>query len=51
MERGFHADDALRLCQGLFKVPRHIVVPRDVRVHQRIERVEFNNSATRRERL
>lgn len=51
VERRLHAEDTLSLRERVGKVFRQIVMPRDVRMHQRIERIEFDDRAARGQRL
>jgi hypothetical protein len=47
METWLHADDAFGLGECLSEIPRHVVMPCDVRVHQRVEWVQFDNATAR----
>src|SRR5262245_62283881 len=49
VKRWFYSYHALGLREGLSEVPRHIVMPGDMCMHQRVEWIEFDDPSTRRE--
>jgi hypothetical protein len=51
METWLHPDDAFRLGKCLSEIARHVVVPCDMRMHQRVDRIEFNDPAAGGERV